>query len=85
MIDYSVFDRHHAGPGKVDFARVPCGSDAWSGAIYREDRRLAVDTIRCLIENGHYPKKTMGMNREQKVGAAMRHFAIEGTSFGAEP
>jgi aminoglycoside phosphotransferase (APT) family kinase protein len=27
----------------------------------------------------------MGMNREQNVGAAMRHFAIEGTFSGSEP
>lgn len=56
MIDYAVFDAHHAGSGKVVFARVLCGGDAWFGAIYREDWRRAA-AIGRLIENGHYPKR----------------------------
>ena len=42
--------------GKARVKVLRC-SDSWFGVTYREDHSRAVDRIRHLIEEGHYPKK----------------------------
>ena len=40
--------------------KVLRSADSWFGVTYREDRHHAVESLRRLIESGHYPKRLWG-------------------------
>lgn len=46
-----------AGQARVKVLR---SGDSWFGITYGEDHTRAVESVRCLIEAGHYPKRLWG-------------------------
>jgi NDP-sugar pyrophosphorylase family protein len=54
FVPNSVNNLISTGQARVKVLRC---ADSWFGVTYREDQSKAVDRIRHLIEEGHYPKK----------------------------
>jgi len=54
FVPNSVNNLISTGQARVKVLRC---ADSWFGVTYREDHSRAVDRIRHLIEEGHYPKK----------------------------